>query len=57
MNCVITRVLLTEKDGKYSLPEKCIKKTKRLLREALAEERGEEIELDDDEEEEGEDGM
>jgi len=47
---VITRITLDEIDGKFSLPPKCIKQTKRLLREALAEERGEHL---DEEEEEG----
>ena len=40
---MITRVKIEEtKAGKFSLPKQHIKQTKKLLREALAEERGEE---------------
>ena len=43
IDAVITRVTIEEKEtGKFSLPKQHIKQTKRLLHEALAQEKGDE---------------
>ena len=47
MESVITRVKLEEipdQDGKFTIPKKHLKKTVKLLKEAMAAERGEELE-------------
>lgn len=49
MDSVITRVALSEVEpGKFSISKSHIKQTKKLLKEALAAERGEEVVLEDE---------